>query len=148
MHVWRITLFSLAALLLAGCPSRPPAPAGLDEQQLTKAVLDYLDCDECVEGQYEYLISLGWQVQGLLVKAENLEPPFSAILADRKARYEEQAIDAVARRLGQPRTSADVESRAVELADLYIAGDERRYRTRAARAREHLRGGRIRRTEG
>ena len=116
----------------------------LSETQLRRAVLDYLDCDECIEHEYEYVVYLGPQVRTTLEAARDGAPPFETMLVERETRYFERGRFAAALVLGFPLDTANadqlgrIDSMARRYASYIIQGDRDRYRRKAERALGNL----------
>ena len=137
----RLLLAALTTALVAACTHVPPR-LNLNEKEA--AIFSWLDCEECYNGQYEYVISLGPQVKRLLEQAAGHGGVFGASLDARRLNYYQRSRRAAADIFGfdigslTPAQEAQVHSRADELATIYVNNDKRRHAQRADKALSNL----------
>ena len=135
-------VIGFAIALGAGCTSRPPPPALSDDAQ-DDAIYNWLDCEECYNGQYEYVTYLGRQIRPRLARIVANDGD-SEVLRERRREYAERLRPRVAEILGVDlarATEADlvrVNSETRRAVEFYIGGDLRRHAARARIALDNL----------
>ncbi len=135
-------VIGIMVALTAGCTSRPPPPALSDDEQ-GRAIYNWLDCEECYNGQYEYVIYLGRQVRPRLELIVANEGD-SEVLEERRRQYAERLRPRVAEILSielERATEAErvrVDSETRRVVEFYIGGDLRRHAARARIALDNL----------
>lgn len=131
----------IALALTAGCTSQPP-PALSDREQ-SEALYNWLDCDECYNGQYQYVTYLGRQMRPRLEEIVANDGD-SEVLQLRRRAYAERLRPRVAELLGidlERATEAElarVNAETRRVVAFYIGGDQRRHLARAKSALDDL----------